>query len=561
MADALSMSLPFPTAERELPDSLPIALEVDDRESIAALVQFDEGPDREQFALKALRIGVLALGQARGQIDVQAVRSECERMLTTLQAQFREHASSVHGNFARTLQDYFDPQNGRFQDRVERLIRRDGELEQVLRRQIGQDDSQLAKTLAAHFGTESPLMKRLSPSESEGLLCALRETVEKQLTTQRETVLKEFSLDNAGGALTRLVRELSDKQGKLTENLQGQIEAVVKEFSLDEKDSALSRLVDKVTEAQRRISDEFSSDNEQSALSRLSKMLQSTDAAIHHNLTLDREDSALTLLKRELVSILDGHAKTNRDFQEEVKVTLSALSAKKEADQATTRHGLVFEQALLAFLQHYVRQTNDLVEFTGNSTGLVKNCKKGDCVVELGPDQAAAGAKIVVEAKEVVGFDLRQARAEIEEGRRNRGAQIGLFVYSKKTAPDAIEPITRFGDDVVVVWDSEDPATDLFLRLGLTVSRALCSRAQVEREAQKVDFTEIDKAILAVKKRYDDFETINKHADAVTRGATEIKERARIMKTDIERQIDRLERQIVELKQMQNVVESAESTS
>jgi hypothetical protein len=119
-----------------------------------------------------------------------------------------------------------------------------------------------------------------------------------------------------------------------------------------------------------------------------------------------------------------------------------------------------------------------MVEFTGNSTGLIKNCKKGDCLVELGPEHAAAGARICVEAKEVVGFDLRQARAEIEEGRKNRDARIGMFVYSKKTAPTGLEPISRFGDDVFVIWDAEDATTDIFLKLGLTVARALCS-AQV----------------------------------------------------------------------------------
>lgn len=559
MADTLPLSAALRSLDGDLPDTLTLELELDDRETIAALVQYDAGPGRDAFAAKALRIGVLALGHARGQIDVHAVRTECERMLTTLQSQLREHAGMVHQRFTGTLHEYFDPQNGRFHDRVERLIRRDGELEQVLRRQIGQDDSQLAKTLAVHFGAGSPLMKQLSPSESEGLLCALRETFDKQLSVQRDAVLKEFSLDNRDGALARLVNELSDKQGKLTENLQGKIEAVVKEFSLDEKDSALSRLVDKVTEAQRRISNEFDGNNEQSALSRLSKLLQSADAAIHDNLTLDKDDSALARLKRELVTLLEGHARSAREFQEEVKVTLAALSARKEAERQTTRHGLMFEQALLAFLQDYVRQTGDLVEFTGNSTGLVKNCKKGDCVVELGPDQAARGARVVVEAKEVVGFDLRQARTEIEEARRNRGAQVGLFVYSKKTAPAGLEPVTRFGDDVVVLWDSEEASTDLFLRLGLTVARALCSRAQAEREAQKVDFTVIDKAILAVKKRYDDFDLVNKHADTVIRTSEEIKNRARIMRDDLERQIDRLERQIVDLKQLTHVAEASDS--
>ncbi|MCE9605830.1 MAG: hypothetical protein K8U03_13120 [Planctomycetia bacterium] len=551
----MSTSLPLEAAEfrMESPGEMSLRLEVDDPETIAALAQFAEGAQREAFALKALRIGVLALGQARGQIDTVAVRGECERMLVSLQSQLGEHARSIQQKLAGSLQEYFDPQNGRFHDRVERLIKRDGELEQVLRRQVGHDDSLLSKTLAAHFGVESPLMKRLNPNEAEGLLAALRETFGKQLETQREAVLKEFSLNNRDGALARLVGELTENQGKLTTTLQGKIENVVKEFSLNDDNSALSVLVKKVTHAQQMITGEFSLDNDQSALCKLTKLLKSTDTAIHDNLTLDNDASALSRLKRELVTILDGHAKTNREFQEEVKVAVATITAKKEAERQTTRHGLVFEQALFTYLQDYCKQTGDMPEFLGNSTGLIKNCKKGDCVVEIGPEHAAAGAKIVLEAKEVVGFDLRQARAEIEEGRKNRDAQIGLFVYSKKTAPSGIEPITRFGDDVILVWDAEDPATDLFLRLGLTVARALCTRRRDEREAQKVDFTLIDKALLAIKKRYDDFDLINKHAEDIIGTSQKIKDRARIAREDLERQVDRLEQQVTDLKQLANI--------
>lgn len=559
MSDTIPIeSARYATSEPDTPTSMFLQLEVDDPETVVALSQHPEGLARDAFALKALRIGVLALGQARGQIDAAAVRNECQRMLELVAVQLREHSGALQQRLSGTLHEYFDPQNGRFHDRVERLIKRDGELEQVLRRQIGHDDSILSKTLSAHFGADSPLMKRLSPNEAEGLLCALRETFGKQLETQREAVLKEFSLNNREGALARLVQELTENQGKLTQTLQGKIDTVVKEFSLDADDSALSRLVKNVTAAQQTISSEFSLDNEQSALSRLTKMLKSADAAIHDNLTLDSDTSALARLKRELVTILDAQSKTNREFQEEVKVAIATITAKKQAEQQTTRHGLVFEQALFTFLQDLCRPSNDMVEFTGNSTGLIKNCKKGDCLIELGPEHAAAGAKICVEAKEVVGFDIRQARAEIEEGRKNRAAQIGLFVYSKKTAPAGFEPITRFGDDVFVVWDAEDATTDQFVKLGLTVARALCSRAEAERQAQQVDFTAVDKALLAVQKRYDDFDQINKYADGIMKTSDDIKERVRIMRKAIEREVVEISRQIEDFKQFVQSVGGAE---
>src|SRR5262245_51397500 len=137
---------------RSTADAVLLELRVEDPETIAALLQCEEGADRDAFALKALRIGVLALGQARGQVDSAAVRNECQRMLELLQHHLAEHAGNVQARLAGALREYFDPQTGKFQERVDRLIRRDGELEQVLRRQVGSEDSQLAKSLDGFIG-------------------------------------------------------------------------------------------------------------------------------------------------------------------------------------------------------------------------------------------------------------------------------------------------------------------------------------------------------------------------------------------------------------------------
>src|SRR5690606_23178649 len=116
----------------------------------------------------------------------------------------------------------------------------------------------------------------------------------------------------------------------------------------------------------------------------------------------------------------------------------------------------------------------DIAEPTGNIPGIIPKCKVGDAVIELSPDSAAAGQKIVIEAKQKDGYTFRQALSEIDEARRNRGAQIGLFVFSRRTAPAGQEVVSRIGDDVFIVWDHEDEASDLFLKVGYTLAKALC---------------------------------------------------------------------------------------
>ena len=308
-----------------------LRLEIEDRDVIEALRQIEDPQQREKFALAALKIGVAALQVASGRLDAEMIQRESANLLRSVNQQLQQHTHHVHERVSSQLKEYFDPESGRFNERVKRLVSRDGELEQLLRRQIGSEESELSKTLMLHFGERSQLMKLLSPTESEGVISALRGVVEQQLAEQRERVLQEFSLDNAQSALSRLVSEISRNHGLLQRDLQAKLDNVAKEFSLDQENSALSRLVRNVDTAQRTIVSEFSLDNPESAFSRLNTMLRDTQGAIHGNLTLDDENSPLARLKRELLHLLKQNSQENVEFREEVKSTLARLvrAAKK----------------------------------------------------------------------------------------------------------------------------------------------------------------------------------------------------------------------------------------
>jgi hypothetical protein len=494
---------------RDLPFAVHLELCVEDPDVIAELEKFDEGPERDQFALEALKIGVLALRRASSALDGEFIQRETTRLLESLRRQLDDHARSAQERLNQSLKDYFDPQDGRFSERVRCLTAADGDLAKLLAGSLDGDDSRLSKTLLSHVGENSPLMKHLSPDQSQGLLAVLKGSVETQLSQQREKLLKEFSLDNGDGALCRLVKELTAKHGDLSKDLQSKIDVVVKEFSLDEENSALSRLVQNVDRAQRTITSEFSLDNERSALRRL---------------------------KTELTTILEAHVKTNAEFQEEVKIALGKLVTRREEEARSTRHGATFQKAVFAFLDQYAQRRGDVAEDTAASTGLIKNCKVGDAVIHLGPDCSAAGARIVVEAKEEQRYALRMAQEEIETARKNRNALQGLFVFSKSCAP-SMEPLVRYGNDVFVVWDAEDPQTDAFLKAGLEITRALCLRASAEQQKERVDFDPIDRAICDIEKRAQNLDHVRKSAETIKSSSETILERVRIDREALDKQV------------------------
>jgi hypothetical protein len=470
-----------------------------------------------------LRLGVLALKQARGHVDAQALKREGELLLKDVSQALNEHRTHLDSTLTKALKEYFDPTSGRFNERVERLLRKDGELETLLNRKITAADSDMSRTLTAHIGQGSPIFKLLSPNEAEGVLAALRQCVGDQLNEQRASVLREFSLDNKDGALTRLAGQLCDSNGKLQENLQGKIDGLLKQFSFDDDESALSRMAQTVDR---------------------------TSQAIARHLTLDDENSALSRLKRELFNVLTTQAEAANKFQADVRATLERMEVRKAERAKSTAHGNDFETLVYEAIQQEAQRLQDIPSFVGSTPGRIPpRCTIGDVLVELGGESSAPGAKIIAEAKEDKSYKIPQARAEIEKARENREADAGLFVFSSKTAPSGLEPLFRHGNDVFVVWDSEDSTSDMYLKLGLSVARALCIQKATKRQNESADFQEMDRALLEISKQIEELDKVRKWADSIKGNSEEILERVRISSGKLKKQVETLTERLVDLKQ------------
>ena len=137
--------------------------------------------------------------------------------------------------------------------------------------------------------------------------------------------------------------------------------------------------------------------------------------------------------------------------------------------------------------------------------------------------------------------------AEIEEARRNRDAQIGIFVFSKRSAPEGLEPFTRNGSDVIIDWDSEDELSDVVLDAGLSVAKALCVQDQSQSNAVGTEIEEIQKAVLEIERQANGLEEIKKSAETIDKQVTRILDRARIVRNGLDRQVGILNEKIENL--------------
>lgn len=498
---------------------LELSLLLDDPEVVEFLVEYDED-DRRQQASLALRIGVLALHQARGAIDVQAVRREGERLVADVREVLTGHASQVSQTVGKELAAYLDPNTGVLPQRLQHLVAEDGELARVVKGLVAGDDSAVAKTLAAHVGESSPLFRKLDPAQRDGLLATLEATIEEALQAQHKRIASEFTLDDPESALSRLVRELTTKQGELQQGLSGDVDQLRRLLSLDEDDSALSRLVRKVEQAQTGIVQQFSLDSETSALSRLKKELGLTLAAMQ---------------------------KDQAEFQGQVLELLGRLDERRQLERKSTLHGHRFEEALGVRVRALADGAGDLFESTGNGTGRIRHCKKGDHVVTLGPERVGAGRRVVFEAKEDASYNDARALAEIELCRKNRDADVGVFVFSRASFPDA-KAFRRFGSHLLVVWDSEDPHSDVVLECAYSVALALLAAAATDEVDVDVDMEVIDAAILAVEKQAERMQKIRSKCDSIRSAAGWIDDEARKIADNLHREATRLQEQATSLR-------------
>jgi hypothetical protein len=483
-------------------DSVVLNLVIDDPEVSTELRRRAEGHARNTFAVSALRIGILALRQAQGNVDAEVVRNEGQRLIAELSRELALGVQQIDSKIAGSLKLYFDPQSGHFTERVERLVRKDGDLETVLRQQIGDgESSELARALARRIGETSPLMRRLDPQDAAGIARSIETSVKEVLDSEQNRILGEFSLDNESGALTRVVAQLGLTNDKLQGNIEKQIKAAVHEFSLDDENSALSRLVRKVEEAKDRITDEFSVDNQGSAINKLNLVLAETRQSIDENLTLDNEKSALARLRKQLTDVLDDIQTKNQRFQEDVSGKLASLVTKHQEEMRSTTHGISFEEEFCSFLQREAQRAGDVFTATGSKPGAIPRCKTGDAVIELGTEAAAGGERIVFEAKSSKQVSLADARREIEEGRKNRTASVGVFVFSKSNAPNGLQPFTRFDHDLFVVWDAADPSTDIYLSAAVSVAKALLFRQKAVDNKSQASVLDMERALNALEKQ------------------------------------------------------------
>jgi hypothetical protein len=339
--------------------------------TLAAFLGERSAADRGPLVERALRIGLIALQDAGVTVNVDAVRSEFERMV--------RQAEQVNERAAQAL-------------------------EQTLRANFADGDGRLPRTLEKFLGDR--------------------------------------------GALRSMVDELFDEK---------------------KRDSAIGRIGSMLERY-------FDGD-----ASKLALLLDPT-----------RLNSPMHQFRQEIAAGFKG--------LEERLVAIEAAAAARGAERArSAAKGIDFEDLLAALLGEIARGSGDLLDRTGLDAGAVMKSKKGDFVLTLDPSMArGCDLRIVVEAKDRP-MSMRAMRDELREARENRGAAVGVAVFTPAHAPTGIAPFSIVAGDVYCVIDPEDPEAAT-LEAAIRLARLLALATLAERELA-VDAAAIGGALTAIREQ------------------------------------------------------------
>jgi hypothetical protein len=332
---------------------------------------------------------------------------------------------------------------------------------------------------------------------------------------QREIVEKiqhDFSLANDDGILAHLVKVLEDANGELVGELHkgnaGHQE------SLDQRITALSR--------------QFSADYPDSVVSKLVRSLTDGSTKIARQLTLDDPNSPLSRMQGTIVGLLQMAADGAQRHQQNVATSLAAIITRREADARSPQHGITFQDRALAYLADLAGQRGHVFDNVSARPGLIGRSKVGDAVLKVGADYLARGASIVFETKDELGYKVSDMLTEIDEARKNRGTPFGVFVIKAACAPPGMPAFKRYDNDTILMkWDDEDPATDVYLDAAVDVACALATCQAAEKEGESVDFTAIDRTINGIERSTGAFDDIITWTSTIGNNAKKILDRAK----------------------------------
>jgi hypothetical protein len=428
---------------------------------VSTLVPFTEA-QRESFVADAWTIGVRALMNAHRNAEESRLAEVGKSILEDVDRELHAYVVRQQELLVQMLKRYFDPADGQVALRIESFLKDGGELARTMEKYLSPEHGALARTLAKELGTNSPLLKKLSTTDTEGIVHVIESRLKETLEKNQAAVATALDPLAQDGAVARFLATLRKDMEKADNDRTKQLTLVTKALDANDENSLLSRLM---------------------------KETQSARVAFVRAMNPDEPGSPLAIIKTALTSLLEKHAKSQAEsiaaieerqqkLDQYIRESVARLEERRRGEARSARGGATFEEAALRFVQRAIQGAPVIADSTGSTVGLCAGSKVGDQVLRFTADSIFAGAAVVVEVKHDASYNVSKALAELETARSNRGAQVGLFVMARSHASSGFPEMARYGNDILVIWDADDDSTDPYLHAAVILGLALATRQQ-----------------------------------------------------------------------------------
>lgn len=487
-----------------------VAADVRDRraDSIALFGDLTE-IQRDQLAHDAWSIGLRALHNAHAAAQESRLQDIGGALLADIDGQLRAHVVAQQQTIATVMGRFFDPKDGQVTQRLSAFVDDQGVLARLLDKYLSPQNSVLAQALARQVGETSPLFKKLSPTDSDGLVKVLETQLRTVMSDGHAELVRALDPLAEDGAVARFLRSLREELKGADEDRATQLAAALAALDANNEDSLLSRLVRETHRARQDVLAAVNPDAPQSPMAVLKTSLTA--------LLKEQSASQAELAKEQQAR--------QAQFEKEIREALTRIETKRTQDQKSIRGGFDFEDAVVDFVAAATRGAPCLLDVTGTTAGVVGRCKKGDAVLRFTSESAFVGAGVVFEAKRDASYSTQKALDELDAARKNRAAVAGVFVMARSHASETFPRFARYGNNVLITWDDEDPATDAYLHAAVLLGMALVTRSNtVGDEGDIAALRDIEGRIEGELGR---LEKMEKHSDVIRRNADGISDEVR----------------------------------
>ena len=236
------------------------------------------------------------------------------------------------------------------------------------------------------------------------------------------------------------------------------------------------------------------------------RVIGQSSTNINETFSMDSENSPLKALKSDLIESSQNLNKQVTDKIDAVNAKVEAINTKRQIIMNSTKKGLPFEDSVFEVLAQIATASADEAIKTGQTSGLIKNCKKGDVTVSVNK-LASRGhnVNIVFEAKSMV-MSRDEWRKELNLAMTNRAAEISVaVVQTVDQMPNKSRTSIQDNQQLMVAFDPEfdDPAV---LACIYNVAKAYAVSRSLE--GTQVNFKVIQEAVQQLQFSISDLESI-----------------------------------------------------